>query len=1270
MAAGRIYFPEYMPARDRNGRLVSGALATIYENGTTTLASIFANAAMTTPLANPVQANSSGQFTAIWASSSSLYTVAITGPNGESIGNPSVFDDVSVSTSSSSETGYLWAHDFDEADGDGAMWRRALAAGIALNKPVHGLPGSYVLDGTPSSELGLLAFSTAVSPSIVCETGTITFTAPSGNSKALLSLTGGANFHCDNVVWDATNVSTNFAIKLEGAGDFSFGTMEVKQRGFRRVGTNGSFNGIELRATEVQGHGCSSGSATGEAFGYCDGGGYIDRVIATDVTGSGFNWSATKVINGHMRVGTLICRWTKWKADGTGAAYPTRYAALRLGNGTSNVTFGYVFAEGVYRGVRLTDTDNCWVLHEDFRNIVGPAILFNRKDQRARNSGVLKLTGVGPCRGNKRNDLGVSDKDNELIPGEGDLAGVIQEGEGWTLGQTTISADENSPGSGLITASTASATVTNKDDDYVGQDFNCFKDVVVGDLLFTTAGVVLGKVLSKGAKTYWVDAGGTISTTNPALADHATQSLTLTGNSAATVSAVAYEQRTPDDYFYCANTGNITISGTSITNLSLVAGAGTITCATDSATVTGVGSDFDGAAQIGKSLFRASDDTYIGQIADIDETLPNTILRLTANAAVALTGGAYKIGWAFTTQFDPGDLIFDASLNYVGVVATVPNALGATLAAASLAPAITNAAYRYGKLYKVRIGIEVAPSATNTNINLDDVLTVGAGQQHKVHEPQGIKPTIAQTIFKSQLATLDPTELIGMRYYVSNLTTPGWVYSDGANWVIERPAGMTSNSSVDDITVVYIDAPYKTRLNGSIATDKSVTLSDTGLPNGAVYEFAYQASGVGSRLIKDSGGSTLVTLKAGQSCKLTYEKSVPVWRVDWIATNAASLALPRVQINSTSSTSSPNASQMNGVIRVDASGGNRTITLPDPTTLIDGTWVTIKKSDTSTNKVILLFVAAGTEQAWLRTQHDTVEAFVVGSAWVIRDYRIADHEWISTSSGTWTKPPLLKGLDLLMVAGGNGGGSGRRGAAGTVRTGGNGGNGACIRQDGFPASILPATVDYVIGTGGAGGAAVTTDNTNGNGGATGTSTSFGAAGPPADAYFCISPGTGTIGGGGQGGSTTSTANAAVTSFQYIAATGSASSATGGAGVNGGYGYPMSGGSGGGITSADVYSFGGHGRDSSGGGSGPVPRGAAGTGATPGGAGTSAPAASGAWNIPPAGAGGGSGGTGGGDGGNGGGYGGAGGGGGASLNGSNSGKGGDGANGCIRFIERF
>lgn len=96
MAAGRIVLPPYFPARDRNARLVPGALLAVYDDNTTTKAPIYSDQALTTPLTNPVAANSSGQFPAIWCEAGTteapvLYSLAISDAAGRSIGNPAYF---------------------------------------------------------------------------------------------------------------------------------------------------------------------------------------------------------------------------------------------------------------------------------------------------------------------------------------------------------------------------------------------------------------------------------------------------------------------------------------------------------------------------------------------------------------------------------------------------------------------------------------------------------------------------------------------------------------------------------------------------------------------------------------------------------------------------------------------------------------------------------------------------------------------------------------------------------------------------------------------------------------------------------------------------------------------------------------------------------------------------------------------------------------------------------------------------------------------------
>lgn len=97
-----------------------------------------------------------------------------------------------------------------------------------------------------------------------------------------------------------------------------------------------------------------------------------------------------------------------------------------------------------------------------------------------------------------------------------------------------------------------------------------------------------------------------------------------------------------------------------------------------------------------------------------------------------------------------------------------------------------------------------------------------------------------------------------------------------------------------------------------------------------------------------------------------------------------------------------------------------------------------------------------------------------------------------TAGGTWTKPANTNYVDVLIIGGGGGGGSGCCGAAATNRLGGNSGNGGAfmyIRS--IPAGNLSATEAVTVGTGGTGGALVTSaGSVAGNAGADGGASTF------------------------------------------------------------------------------------------------------------------------------------------------------------------------------------
>lgn len=103
MAAGRIIVPGWMPALDQDGEPIPNARMYFYQNQTTSLAVVYTDATLTTPLPNPVAANSSGQFPAIWADDANLFSVTIDAPFGPP-GQPFTYDDLGPSTSANTDT--------------------------------------------------------------------------------------------------------------------------------------------------------------------------------------------------------------------------------------------------------------------------------------------------------------------------------------------------------------------------------------------------------------------------------------------------------------------------------------------------------------------------------------------------------------------------------------------------------------------------------------------------------------------------------------------------------------------------------------------------------------------------------------------------------------------------------------------------------------------------------------------------------------------------------------------------------------------------------------------------------------------------------------------------------------------------------------------------------------------------------------------------------------------------------------------------------------
>jgi len=269
---------------------------------------------------------------------------------------------------------------------------------------------------------------------------------------------------------------------------------------------------------------------------------------------------------------------------------------------------------------------------------------------------------------------------------------------------------------------------------------------------------------------------------------------------------------------------------------------------------------------------------------------------------------------------------------------------------------------------------------------------------------------------------------------------------------------------------------------------------------------------------------------------------------------------------------------------------------------------------------------------------------------------------VFTANGTWTKPTGCKSVHVIVIGGGGGGGSGRRGAAASARGGGSGGGGGSYSSLMLPSSILGSTVAVTVGAAGAGGAAVTANDTIGNPGVDGGDSRFGehvkAAGGTAGKAGKTPPAPAGGAGGAYGMETGTTGGSGAVS----AAGGSVANSTG---------RGPSGGGGGGCISTGNTAF-------AGGAGGPAfgwytaAAGFPAGGAVNGGAGETK-AADASYQPGYGGGGGGGGNPAGGAGGTGGAgtnYGSGGGGGGGSLNGSNSGAGGAGAAGVVVVISYF
>ena len=77
-----LFYLPFRPALDANGIVVAGATLTFYISGTSTLQAVFADAGLTTPLANPLSANAAGVWPSIYIDSSKTYRIVLRDSDG------------------------------------------------------------------------------------------------------------------------------------------------------------------------------------------------------------------------------------------------------------------------------------------------------------------------------------------------------------------------------------------------------------------------------------------------------------------------------------------------------------------------------------------------------------------------------------------------------------------------------------------------------------------------------------------------------------------------------------------------------------------------------------------------------------------------------------------------------------------------------------------------------------------------------------------------------------------------------------------------------------------------------------------------------------------------------------------------------------------------------------------------------------------------------------------------------------------------------------
>ena len=253
--------------------------------------------------------------------------------------------------------------------------------------------------------------------------------------------------------------------------------------------------------------------------------------------------------------------------------------------------------------------------------------------------------------------------------------------------------------------------------------------------------------------------------------------------------------------------------------------------------------------------------------------------------------------------------------------------------------------------------------------------------------------------------------------------------------------------------------------------------------------------------------------------------------------------LTKRSVTAVSASTTLTSSDLGTEIAVTTGSSNRVITMPS-SGMVTGDRIELSKADSGTGTVQISGIGtllSAPRDDVLMAQNDWVALRYDGTNWRPIHWEIAPITDPFSASGTFSKYPLAKMVDVECCGGGGGGGSGRRGAAGTVRAGGSGGGTGGFERRQLRNSALSSTaITVTIGAAGSGGAAQTTNDTNGNNGTGGGTTTFGTT---SDSFFVRAAGGGAGGGGGTGAGTGGT-NFAGSMFPKFTSAGQGASSTG------------------------------------------------------------------------------------------------------------------------------